>query len=74
VRDRDRVRIDVAARRMDLVIDDAEMTRRRATCQRRPPRHTAGLLAKYARQVGQADRGAVTHEGGATWPWFDAPA
>ncbi len=32
--------------------------------------HRAGLLAKYARQVGQANRGAVTHEGGADWPWF----
>jgi dihydroxy-acid dehydratase len=29
------------------------------------------LLAKYARLVGQANKGAVTHEGGAEWPWFD---
>ena len=35
------------------------------------PRHKAGLLAKYAAQVGQANKGAVTHAGGADWPWFD---
>ena len=35
------------------------------------PRHKSGLLAKYAKLVGQANLGAVTHEGGAEWPWFD---
>ena len=35
------------------------------------PRHKAGLLAKYAAQVGQANKGAVTHAGAADWPWFD---
>jgi len=29
------------------------------------------LLEKYARLVGQANNGAVTHEGGVEWPWFD---
>ena len=71
VRDGDRVRIDAAARRMDLLISDAELAARRAAWKPAPPRHKAGLLAKYARQVGQADKGAVTHEGGAEWPWFD---
>jgi len=71
VKDGDRVRIDVAGRRMDLLIDEAELAARRAAWQPRPPRHRAGLLGKYAKQVGQANRGAVTHEGGAEWPWFD---
>jgi len=30
-----------------------------------------GALAKYARLVGQAPGGAVTHHGAAEWPWFD---
>ena len=43
-----------------------------ANWQRPPvPRHKSGLLAKYAKLVGQANLGAVTHEGGAEWPWFD---
>jgi dihydroxy-acid dehydratase len=71
VQDGDRIRIDIAARRMDMLIPDAELAARRAAWQPRPPRHKAGLLAKYARLVGQANTGAVTHEGAADWPWFD---
>jgi dihydroxy-acid dehydratase len=71
VRDGDRVRIDIAARRMELLVSDAELAGRRAQWQPQPPRHRAGLLAKYAKLVGQANRGAVTHAGGAEWPWFD---
>jgi dihydroxy-acid dehydratase len=72
VRDGERVRIDVTARRMDLLVDEAELARRRGEWRPPMPRHKAGLLAKYARLVGQANRGAVTHTGGAEWPWFDA--
>jgi dihydroxy-acid dehydratase len=68
VRNGDRIRIDAATRRMDVVLAEEELTRRRAAWTPPKPRHAAGLLAKYARLVGQADRGAVTHEGGATWP------
>jgi dihydroxy-acid dehydratase len=71
VRDGDRIHIDAAARRMDVLIDDRELSRRRETWTPRPPRHRAGALAKYARLVGQAPGGAVTHEGPAEWPWFD---
>jgi dihydroxy-acid dehydratase len=71
VRDGDRIRIDAAARRMDLLIDDKEFAARRAAWKPRPPRHRAGALAKYARLVGQAPGGAVTHDGAAAWPWFD---
>jgi dihydroxy-acid dehydratase len=71
LRDGDRIRIDAAARRMDVMIDDSEFARRRRDWKSRPPRHRAGALAKYARLVGQAPGGAVTHEGPAEWPWFD---
>jgi len=55
----------------DLLIDDGEFAKRRQAWQPRPPRHRAGALAKYARLVGQAPGGAVTHDGAAEWPWFD---
>jgi dihydroxy-acid dehydratase len=71
VRDGDRIRIDAATRRMDLLIEDRELSRRREAWTPRPARHRAGALAKYARLVGQAPRGAVTHDGPADWPWFD---
>ncbi len=64
----DRIRIDGVARRIDLLIDDAEMARRKAAWTAPAPRHPAGLLAKYAALVGQADKGAVTHAGNVEWP------
>src|SRR6201986_668710 len=71
VRDGDRIRIDAAARRMDVLLDDSELAERRKAWKPRPPRHRAGALAKYAKLVGQAPGGAVTHDGAAEWPWFD---
>jgi dihydroxy-acid dehydratase len=71
VREGDRIRIDAPARRMDLLIDDAEFAARKAAWVEKPPRHRAGALSKYARLVGQAPGGAVTHPGAAEWPWFD---
>jgi len=71
VRNGDRIRIDARARRMDLLVDEVEVARRRETWRPPSPRHRAGALAKYARLVGQAPGGAVTHQGAAEWPWFD---
>jgi dihydroxy-acid dehydratase len=71
VREGDRISIDAAARRMDILIDDDEMARRRDAWTQPPPRHRGGALAKYAKLVGQAPGGAVTHQGAAQWPWFD---
>jgi dihydroxy-acid dehydratase len=71
VRDGDLIRIDAGARRMSLLVEEPELAARRQDWKPRPPRHRAGALAKYARLVGQAPRGAVTHEGPAVWPWFD---
>jgi dihydroxy-acid dehydratase len=63
----DRIRVDGDARRLDLLVDDGEIGRRKAIWRPKPTRHPAGLLAKYARLVGGAENGAVTHEGGAVW-------
>jgi dihydroxy-acid dehydratase len=71
VQNGDRIKIDAATRRMELLIDDREFAERRKAWKPRPPRHRAGALAKYAKLVGQAPHGAVTHDGAAQWPWFD---
>jgi dihydroxy-acid dehydratase len=71
LRDGDSIRIDAGARRMDVMLGDEELAERRQAWKPRPPRHRAGALAKYARLVGQAPGGAVTHTGAAEWPWFD---
>ncbi len=60
VEDGDPIRIDVAARRMDLLVDDDELERRRQGWEPLPPRYTRGVLAKYARAVGSAAEGATT--------------
>ena len=59
MRDGDRVRIDIPQRTLDLLVDEAELESRRATFEPLPPRYTRGVLAKYARLVGSASRGAV---------------
>jgi dihydroxy-acid dehydratase len=68
VQNGDRIRIDADARRLDVLIDETELAHRRAAWVAPAPRHRAGLLAKYAQSVGQADLGAVTHAGGMVWP------
>jgi dihydroxy-acid dehydratase len=60
VREGDDVVIDVDARRLDLVVDDAELTRRRAAWTAPEPRYTTGVLAKYAALVSSPSEGAVT--------------
>lgn len=59
VRTGDRVRIDIPNRRLDLLVDAAQLESRRAGWAPLPPRYDRGVLAKYARLVGSASRGAV---------------
>jgi dihydroxy-acid dehydratase len=68
VRDGDIVRVDGEAHTLQLLVDDAELASRRAAWAPRAPLHRSGLLSKYAKTVGQADTGAVTHSGGQLWP------
>jgi dihydroxy-acid dehydratase len=56
----DPIAIDAANRRIDLQVDDEELERRRGAWRPPEPRHASGALAKYAKLVGSASRGAVT--------------
>jgi dihydroxy-acid dehydratase len=60
VADGDTIAIDVHRHSIDLLVDDAELERRRGELKAFEPRYTTGVLAKYARLVTGADRGAVT--------------
>ena len=60
VHEGDAIAIDAENRRIDLQVDDAELERRRAAWRAPGPRYVSGALAKYARLVGSASRGAVT--------------
>ncbi len=60
VADGDRVIIDAERRILHLDVPEEELARRRALWVPPAPRYTRGILAKYARQVSSASRGAVT--------------
>jgi dihydroxy-acid dehydratase len=60
VRDGDTIVMDVSARELSVRLSDAEMERRRKEWQAPPPRYDSGVMAKYARLVSTASRGAVT--------------
>ncbi|MGI9120169.1 MAG: dihydroxy-acid dehydratase [Acidimicrobiales bacterium] len=60
VADGDRIVVDTVAHTIDLVVDGAELERRRADWKVPPPRYTSGVLAKYARLASGAERGAIT--------------
>jgi len=61
VRDGDRIVIDVHQFRLDLMVDEAELAKRREGWTPNPPRYTQGVLGKYARLVQGAETGAITN-------------
>lgn len=74
VQNGDTIRIDTEqARSIDLLVDEAELEKRRAAARERPPRKLAGAHEKYAALVGSSFGGAVTHSGNVTWEWDDLP-
>ena len=60
VREGDSITVDAEARLLSLNVPEAEIEKRRAAWTAPPPRFTRGVLAKYARVVSSASRGAVT--------------
>jgi dihydroxy-acid dehydratase len=57
VRDGDLIRLDVAGRRLDLLVDEAEMARRRAAWTPPARRYARGWTSLYLDNVTQADEG-----------------
>ena len=60
VQDGDRITIDAEQHLIQLEVDEPELERRRAAWQAPPIKYRRGVLAKYAKQVGSASKGAVT--------------
>ena len=59
VRDGDTITLDVDARRLDLDVEEDELDRRRDGWKAPQPRYEHGALAKYAKLVASASRGAI---------------
>jgi dihydroxy-acid dehydratase len=60
VEEGDRIVIDVTSNTVDLLVDDAELARRKTSWKLPEPRYTSGVLAKYARLAQGAEKGAIT--------------
>jgi dihydroxy-acid dehydratase len=60
VRDGDRIVIDVAQHRIDLMVEEAELAQRSIVVPSFVPRYRTGVLEKFARLTQGAHKGAVT--------------
>ena len=58
VRDGDLIRVDIAARSLELLVDAQELDERRKNWAPLPPRYTRGVLAKYLKLVHSSSEGA----------------
>jgi dihydroxy-acid dehydratase len=58
VKDGDRIRVDIAARSFDLLVEEAELESRKVGWEPLPAKFTKGVLAKYAKLVHSASTGA----------------
>lgn len=63
VKDGDEIALDAKKGTIELLVSDEELQQRRTKLKPRPNDYTSGALAKYAKQVGSARFGAVTHGG-----------
>ena len=61
VEEGDRIRIDVPTKALDVLVDAAEMEKRKVGWKPNPPRYTTGVLAKFAKLVQGAETGAITN-------------
>ena len=59
VEEGDTIAIDINAKTITLEVDDAELERRRAAWVAPEPKVTTGYLARYAKLVSSADKGAI---------------
>lgn len=59
VEEGDKIEIDIPARSIMLAVDEKTLDARRSKLQKKQPNITTGWLARYARMVTSADKGAV---------------
>jgi dihydroxy-acid dehydratase len=60
VRDGDLIRVNIAARSLELLVEPEELEARKKDWAPLPPRYTRGVLAKYSKLVHSASEGAYT--------------
>ncbi len=61
VEEGDMITVDVDAKALNLEVDEATLSKRRARWSPPAPRYTSGVMAKYAALVSSASEGAITN-------------
>ncbi len=61
INDGDKILVDVPSLKLDLLVPEAELAKRKEGWMPNPPRYTSGVLAKFAKLAQGADRGAITN-------------
>ncbi len=64
LKDGDMISIDADAGTIEVALTDAELAERKAAWKPRQHEYQSGAIWKFAQQVGDAEKGAVTHPGG----------
>jgi dihydroxy-acid dehydratase len=59
VQDGDLIRLDMASRKLDLIVDETELAKRREQWKPKEQNLNFGVAGKYAKLVGTAAKGAV---------------
>ncbi len=59
IKDGDLIRIDITNRKLDLLVDAAELEKRKVGWKPLPHKYSRGVLHKYSKLVGSASKGAV---------------
>lgn len=60
VQNGDIIRIDGKNNRLEVMLEDSELQRRKALWQEPPLKHSKGILYKYAKMVSSASKGCIT--------------
>ena len=55
----DKIKLDLNNRKLDLLVDEKVLEKRKANWKPAQPRYTTGVLGKYSRLVGTSSKGAV---------------
>ncbi len=59
IKDGDKIRIDIPSRKIELLVSDDELNKRKSELKKFEPKIKSGYLAKYALSVSDASHGAI---------------
>ena len=59
VQDGDIIRVDIPANKLDMLVSEEELAKRKAAWTPREPKVTTGYLARYEKLVTSGNKGAI---------------